>query len=173
MIRISSVFLFLFIACGLCQAQSSSNPPENCRCGRTARKAVCPVDVPEDAAYRPTFLGCGGNAAVILKGAFLNSFSVVMRDSLNRDRFPVAGSGYGGCSKALADSAAPPRRCSAFKASREYFTTINDEPARVVCFPERGNSSLFSDVRRMTIKVTNSAATLRRFCLNRSNLPLN
>jgi hypothetical protein len=163
-------FLLFFITLALYIASNSSfaqvNPPERCRCGRTGRRAVCPKDVPRSVLYRPSFVACGNKAAIILRGDFLESFSVVLRDSLNRDRWPAAGSGYGGCSQALADSAAPPRSCSAFKASSEYTDIVGGRMSRVICFPESGDSPLYSDVRRMTIKVTNSAADLRRFCLN-------
>ena len=152
---------------------AQSNPPERCKCGRTERRAVCPKDVPESVLYRPFFSGCGGKAAIILRDDFIDSFSVVVRDSLNRDRFPLPGSGYGGCSKELASSAAPPRSCSAFKASNEYVANISGIPSRVVCFPESGSSSIFSDVRRMTIKVRNSSTAIRRFCLNGPRNKLN
>jgi hypothetical protein len=155
----------------LVEAQSIPNLPEKCSCGQTARFAVCADQVPDDVVYRPSFSGCSGKAAVILKGQFTNSFSVVLRDSQNRDRFPV--SGYGGCSFSLANSVSPPKRCSAFKASREYFSQINGESVRVVCFPERGNSSLYKDVRRVTIKVKNSAASLRRYCIGKAVNSLN
>ena len=149
------------------------NLPENCQCGRTARHAVCKEQVPKNVLYRPRFSGCGGKAAVLLRGDFIDSFSVVVRDSQNRDRFPPAGSGYGGCSFALANSASPPARCSAFKASREYVALVGGKSTRVICFPESGNSSLFKDVRRITIKVQNSAASLRRYCLGKSYESLN
>jgi len=163
----------IFVGATQLQAQSRLNPPENCRCGRTFRKAVCPSDVPREVSYRPRFKACGNKAAILMRGAFADSFSVVVRDSLNRDRFPLPGSGYGGCSKALADSVAPPRRCSAFKASKEFYQNINGVRNRVVCFPEAGNSRIFSDVRRLTIKVRNSASTIRRFCMNGPRVNLN
>ncbi len=166
----------MLLACSISSiaiSQSSSNPPERCGCGFTTRKAVCPKDVPTDVSYRPVYAGCGNKAAILLRGRFLRSFSVVVRDSLNRDRFPLPGSGYGGCSLELASSVAPPRRCSAFKASSEYFAVIDGVNTRVVCFPESGRSRIFSDVRRMTIKVTNSATNIRRFCLNGSTRNLN
>lgn len=170
---LKNVFM-LFVIFGAFSAQALvPNPPENCRCGATARKAVCPQDVPNSVIYLPSTSLCSGKAAIVLRGPFLNSFSVVVRDSQNRDRWPAAGSGYGGCSFALANSAAPPRRCSSFKASREYIATINGQRSRVVCFPENGFSRFWTDVRRMTIKVTNSAASLRRFCLNGPRVRLN
>lgn len=154
-------------------AQTRLNPSENCRCGRTFRKAVCPQDVPEEVSYRPNYAACGNKAAILMRGAYLKSFSVVVRDSLNRDRFPLPGSGYGSCSKQLASSVAPPKRCSAFKAASETIAEIEGVPTRVVCFPESGRSKIFRDVRRLTIKVKNSAATIRRFCLNGPRVDLN
>ncbi len=168
--------IILFLALGGIAATAEAaipNLPENCQCGRTVRRAVCAANVPKDVLYRPKFSGCGGKAAVLLRGDFTDSFSVVVRDSQNRDRFPPAGSGYGGCSFALANSVSPPARCSAFKASSEYIAEINGKRTRVICFPETGVSSRFSDVRRITIKVRNSAASLKRYCLNKSYLPLN
>ena len=147
------------------------NPPENCSCGQTARKAVCPQDVPRSVIYVPATSLCSGKAAVVLRGPFLNSFSVVVRDGQNRDRWPV--SGYGGCGFALANSKNPPARCSAFKAAREYFAVINGIKSRVVCFPETGFSRLWADVRRVTVKVTNSASSIRRFCVGKATRRLN
>ena len=152
-------------------AQNRTVLPENCRCGATARRAVCPQDVPSDVIYRPAAALCGGKAMVILRGPFFNSFSVVVRDNQNRDRWPV--SGYGGCSFNLANSKSPPKRCSAFKASSDRRLTLNGIPSRVFCFPEKGTSRLWNDVRRITIKLENSAASIRRLCIGKATLPLN
>ena len=145
--------------------------PERCACGQTARKGVCPKDVPKSVSYRPSSALCNNKAAVLLRGSFVNSFSVVVRDSQNRDRWPA--SGYGGCSAAVANSNNPPARCSAFKASGEFTTRVGGVRTRVVCFPEAGTSRLWQDVRRITIKGENTAASIRRFCVAGAGKPLN
>ncbi len=168
MINIKKLIMMVALACLIgvsLEAQDRLDPPENCQCGNTTRKAVCPRKVPREVLYRPSYDGCEGNAAVLMQGTYADSFSVVVRDSLNRDRFPLPGSSYGGCSASLAGGDTPPRECSAFKASKEYFTKINKKRTRVVCFPEKGTSRIFRDVKRITIKVTDSAESLRRFCL--------
>lgn len=59
------------------------------------RRCICPEEVPSYVRYRPAVLECNGNAAAILSGRLNNAFSVVVRDTQNRDRWPAAGSGFG------------------------------------------------------------------------------
>lgn len=112
------------------------------------KKCVCAPNVPGAMRYRPALTECNGNAAILLDGVYLNAFSVVVRDSQNRDRWPV--SGFGGCSYELANSSSPPNRCSAFKVQEKFATP--DGSAVVHCLGASGYSGLFKDVVRVTIK---------------------
>lgn len=135
--RLSSSFIAILALIAWFPAGATiPNPAENCRCGATARRAVCPQDVPSTVKYRPASSLCGGKAAILLQGPFLNSFSVVVRDSQNRDRWPAAGSGYGGCGYTLANSKAPPRRCSSFKAAEESLREWDNDSRSL--FPREG-----------------------------------
>jgi hypothetical protein len=139
------------------------------------KRCVCTESVPSSIRYRPAVLECNGNAAAILHDNYLDIFSVVVRDSQNRDRWPAAGSGFGGCSKSLADSDAPPNYCSAFKVQNSF--EIAGGTARVHCFGDSGYSTNFADVVRMTIKLSDSPFSsdddIERHCLYAGNKPLN
>lgn len=142
------------------------------------KRCTCAGDVPSYVRYRPAVLECNGNAAAILSGPLYDAFSVVVRDTQNRDRWPAAGSGFGGCSAELADSESPPNRCSAFKV-QNYFTITNgiDYVAKVHCFGASGYDPIFADAARLTVKITNdpngSSDELERYCLNGPAVPLN
>jgi len=139
------------------------------------RRCVCAESVRPSLRYRPALAECNGNAAAVLDGEYLNAFSIVVRDSQNRDRFPAAGSGFGGCSTALADSESPPNSCSAFKVQEKI--EIAGGTAIVHCFGASGYSSIFSDVVRVTIKNSDdpfsSDDDIDRLCLVSGSAPLN
>lgn len=139
------------------------------------RRCVCAPDVPGSLRYRPALAECNGNAAAILDGEYLDAFSIVVRDSQNRDRWPAAGSGFGGCSFEVANSESPPNGCSAFKVQDKFL--IAGGTARVHCFGASGYSDLFKDVVRVTIKLTDdpnsSDDEIERLCLVAGNKPLN
>jgi len=145
------------------------------RCGGEFgfRRCVCPEDVPGSMRYRPALAECDGNAAILLDGQYLEAFSVVVRDSQNRDRWPA--SGFNGCSPELSNSESPPNRCSAFKVQRKFSTP--DGSAMVHCFGASGYSVLFEDVVRATIKLTDdpnsSDDEIDRLCLVSGDKPLN
>ncbi len=122
------------------------------------RNAVCADKVPKQIRYCPTVKACNGNAAAILSGNYKNSFSVVLRDRGNADRIPPcdAGFAYGGCSRSLCETGNS--ICSAAKV----FRVIDRGNRKIYCFRERGDSDFFTRVTRMTIKRTNSAASLVR-----------
>ena len=103
------VLLTVSLLASECQAQSKKKI-NYCQGGRF-KPCVCWQDVSKDVSYRPSVEACGGNAAIITRGRYLNAFSVVVRDRDNKDRWPV--SGFGGCSFALANAASPPASCSA------------------------------------------------------------
>lgn len=139
------------------------------------KRCICAYDVPSSVRYRPAVAECNGKAAAILSGRLLDSFSIVVRDSQNRDRWPEAGSGYGGCNASLASSENPPNSCSAFKVQDKFL--IADGSARVYCFGESGYSDLFRDVVRLTVKLNDVPGSndddIERYCLNGNELPLN
>jgi hypothetical protein len=97
------------------------------RCGGEFgfRRCICVPDVPSSIRYRPAVAECNGNAAIILYDEYEDSFSVVVRDSQNRDRWPE--SGFNGCSLELATSENPPNRCSAFKTRSPFLYSLKAE----------------------------------------------
>jgi len=139
------------------------------------RRCLCAPQVPSSIRYRPAVTECNGNAAAILHDQYLEAFSIVVRDSQNRDRWPAAGSGFGGCSASLANSDSPPNSCSAFKVQDKF--DIAGGTARIYCFGASGYSDLFSDVVRMTIKLSDdpfsSDDDIDRICLYSGSEPLN
>lgn len=138
-------------------------------------RCVCAPNVPGIVRYRPAILECNGNAGAILSGRLVDVFSVVVRDTQNRDRWPAAGSGFGGCSFATANSEDPPKRCSAFKVQDRF--PIAGGAAEVHCFGASGYSDIFKDVVRITAKITNdpfsSNDEIERYCLVSGAKPLN
>ena len=138
-------------------------------------RCVCAPNVPSIVRYRPAILECNGNAGAILSGRLLDVFSVVVRDTQNRDRWPAAGSGFGGCSFATANSESPPKSCSAFKVQSRF--PIANGAAQVHCFGASGYSDIFKDVVRITAKITDdpfsSNDEIERYCLVSGDKPLN
>lgn len=146
-----------------------------CQGGRF-KPCVCAEDVSTDMQYRPAVKECNGNAAVMLYGKYRRSFSVVLRDTENRDRWPV--SGFNGCSFRLATSDAPPAYCSMFKTRRTVAVAAGtSNQGRLHCFGAPGYSSFMKRVVRVTVKladVPNSKSDpLVRWCLNGPTEPLN
>ena len=136
-------------------------------------RCLCAGDVPATVRYRPAVVECNGNAAAIFDGSYQDIFSVVVRDSQNRDRWPP--SGFNGCSAEVASSEDPPKSCSAFKVQSMF--VAGGGSVTFHCFGASGYSSLFEDVTRITVKLsdvpTSNDDPLERFCLNAPNLPLN
>lgn len=137
------------------------------------KRCLCPEDVPSTVRYRPAVEECNGNAAAILDGKYEDIFSIVVRDSQNRDRWPA--SGFNGCSASLANSESPPNSCSAFKVQDRF--AIGGGAAQIHCFGASGYDPLFSDVVRLTAKLEDSPNSnddpLERFCLYSHDEPLN
>ncbi len=146
------------------------------RCGGEFgfRRCICPSQVPSAIRYRPAVAECNGNAAVITYDNYEDIFSVVVRDTQNRDRWPV--SGFNGCSLELSSSEDPPKACSAFKV-QDAFPLMEGGGARVHCLGASGYSELFSDVVRMTVKLSDDPFSndddIERFCLISGDEPLN
>jgi hypothetical protein len=139
------------------------------------KRCLCAEDVPSYVRYRPAVAECGGSAAAILSGRMLEAFSIVVRDTQNRDRWPAAGSLFGGCSEELADSTSPPNRCSAFKVQSKL--TVGGGTAVVHCFGASGYSDIFADAARLTVKLSDdpfsSSDAIERYCLVGPTKPLN
>ncbi len=139
------------------------------------KRCLCAPDVPFYVRYRPAVAECNGFAAAILSGPLLDAFSVVVRDTQNRDRWPEAGSGFGGCSFEEANSESPPARCSAFKVQSSFI--IGQGAAKVNCFGASGYDPIFADAVRLTVKLSDDPFSndddIERYCLNGPTNPLN
>jgi hypothetical protein len=152
-----------------------SGPRSFCQGGRF-KPCVCADQVTRDMQYRPSIAECGKNAGIILYGKYLSVFSIVLRDSDNRDRWPAYG--FNGCSKALANSDSPPAYCSAFKTQKKFRVAKGTADEGVLyCFGASGYSKLMSRVVRSTVKLRDipgsSADPLVRWCLRGPTEPLN
>ncbi len=144
-----------------------------CKGGRF-KPCVCPEFVSKFARYRPSVQECGGDAAIVLSGRYLNVFSVVVRDSENRDRWPTAG--FGKCTAFERDTLGL-NKCSAFKVQKILLAKNEQTRARVHCLGASGYSTLFKRVTRMTAKLSDIPGStddpLVRWCLNSPRQPLN
>jgi hypothetical protein len=127
------------------------------------KPCICSSAVPPEIKFRPRLAACGGNAAVILEDEWASSYSVVLRDRMNRDRYP--SSGYNGCTAAEAGGVAPPNRCSAFKVQKK----IRRAGSVIHCFGNRGTDKILAKASRLTIKLKDvpesSTDPLARVCL--------
>lgn len=125
------------------------------------KPCICASKSPTSIKYRPELRACGGRAAAILEGEFANSFSVVLRDRLNRDRYPDKG--FNGCTLEEANTGAA--RCSAYKCQK----TIRRNGKFTCCFGASGKSKLLSKASRLTIKLRDVPGStedpLLRVCL--------
>jgi hypothetical protein len=147
-------------------------PIDYCQHGRFA-PCVCPQDVAREMQYRPAISECNGNAGVLLTGKYTNLFSVVVRDTENRDRWPLAG--FGDCTAYERDELGL-NKCSAFKVQKRVNLKFRGAPASLHCFGASGYSTLFKRVVRVTGKIADRPGNgdpLARWCLKRPNSPLN
>jgi hypothetical protein len=123
----------------------------------------CATTFPKEVSYIPELAQCGGKAAIILSGKLKNAFSVVVRACDNGDRDP--------CHK-NADSCGT-AQSSPFKVQKTIDARImqggEEVPAKIHCLKEKGTSSVYRMVRRLTIKrvdpVRNPRTDVFRICL--------
>lgn len=117
-----------------------------------AAQPACMKRVPTSVQYRPSLPQCGGKAAVILSGKYLNAFSVVVRDHHGNDRDPLNPD----CADNL---------CSPFKVHHR----LRMAGANVHCLGASGYSQVYKTVRRITIKKKNPVRDIYRdidrYCL--------
>lgn len=153
--------------------------PRMCHGGRF-KPCVCTADVSKLVQYRPSITQCGKKAGVVLSGSrYLSSFSVVVRDAENRDRwplsFPVNSPGYGGCT--LAQAKMGYARCSAYKVQKVIKVSNDNGDAVVHCLGESGYHPLLKGITRLTIKIADVPGTnsdpLERLCIKGPTTPLN
>ncbi len=156
-----------FIIIATCYFSSAAHAVEipAAKCNESVFKnCICPASVPQQIKFRPRLAACGGKAAVILEEDWAGSYSVVLRDRLNRDRYP--SSGYNGCTAAEAGGEFPPNSCSAFKVQRK----IRSGGKVIHCFGNRGSDKILAKATRLTIKLKDvpgsSLDPLARVCLN-------
>ena len=146
-------------------------PDAKCKefAGSIFKPCVCSSQVPKEIKYRPSLKECGGRAAAGLFGAYANSYSVVLRDNQNRDRWPATG--YNGCS--AREVAAGLNKCSAFKCQKVVKTSsssLGQGSQQICCFGESGASKILAGATRMTVKLRDDPSSgtdpLVRVCLN-------
>jgi hypothetical protein len=106
------------------QTPADVQKPSYCM-GDRYKPCVCAPDVSKLVQYRPSIAQCGKNAGVVFSGRYLNIYSVVVRDKLNRDRFPEQP-GFNGCSSS--QYLAGLSKCSAFKVQK-ILTDTHDSSA--------------------------------------------
>lgn len=126
----------------------------------------CQSRWPEEVSYHPIAKVCGGKAAVVVSGRYLNAFSIVARDCANGDRDPCHR-GVGGCGTAYS---------SPFKVQKIVRAQVERDSdgklieANIHCLKEAGTSAVYKLlVRRITIKVNNpvrSPADVLKLCLS-------
>ena len=143
--------------------------------GSLFKPCVCAQDVSKSVQYRPAVKECNGRAAIILSGKYLDVFSVVVRDKMNKDRWPETG--INGCNAYERDVLGL-NKCSAFKVQKSIgVENAQDGDAEVHCLGASGYSKLFSRVTRITAKLTDVPGSnqdpLERLCLNGPDQPLN
>jgi len=134
--------------------------------GDRYKPCVCAPDVSKLVQYRPSIAQCGKNAGVVFSGRYLNVFSVVVRDKLNRDRFPEQP-GFNGCS--VGQYVAGLSKCSAFKVQKIVRVKNENGNAEVHCLGASGYSRLYRGASRITVKLQDDpvghADPLERLCL--------
>ena len=136
--------------------------------GGVFKPCICAPRVTKLVQYRPAVKECNNRAAIIVSGKYLNAYSLVVRDKLNKDRWPVHGTN--GCTPHETNDLGL-NKCSVFKVQKvvpvENETDLGD--AEVHCLGASGYSTLFRDVRRITIKLQDvpdsNADPLVRLCL--------
>lgn len=133
------------------------------------KPCICPSKVPATIQFRPSLKECKGKAAAILSGNVAKSYSVVLRDKQNRDRWPA--SGYHSCSAAETELGL--NKCSAFKCQkvlRVSSSSVKEGSQQICCFGEAGTSPIMKGATRMTIKLRDipdsNQDPLIRVCLN-------
>ena len=144
-----------------------------CQSGRW-KPCVCWQDVAREVRYRPSLAECNGNAAIVTTGKYHSLFSVVVRDTENRDRFPIEG--INNCSVEERDTLGL-NKCSAFKTQESFAIGTNDSESIVNCLGASGYSTLFKRVVRITAKLsdapTSNTDPVVRWCLRSPSLALN
>ena len=142
--------------------------------GGLFKPCVCAKDVSNLVQYRPAVKECGGKAAIVLSGKYLDVFSVVVRDNQNKDRWPAEG--INGCSEFERDTLGL-NKCSAFKVQKIIGVSNRQGEAAVHCLGASGYSPLFKNVVRITAKLADvpnaNTDPLERLCLVSGNRPLN
>lgn len=144
-----------------------------CKGGRF-EPCVCTPYVSRLARYRPAIAECDGKAGIVLSGKYTNVYSVVVRDTDNRDRWPE--SGFQGCTDYETNVLAL-NKCSAFKTQDRFKVVNGKRQSSVFCLGASGYSTLFRKVARITVKLaddpTSNNDPLVRWCLKKPGLPLN
>ncbi len=162
LIQIAAILTISIVIRPLSQAHAVEIPAARCN-ESVFKPCICPAAVPVDIKFRPRLAACGGKAAVILENDWASSYSVVLRDRLNRDRYP--SSGYNGCSVSEAGGEAPPNKCSAFKVQKK----IRSDGKVIHCFGNKGSDKILAKATRLTIKLEDvpgsSLDPLARICL--------
>lgn len=86
-----------------------------------------------DVTYRPSWVECGGNAGVLLKGEYANAFSSALRMPDNSDRL---------------DPSCSANSCSPYKV-QNY---VNVSGGKIGCYGAAGTSPYMSEVVQVSVK---------------------
>ena len=155
------------------QTPADIKNPSMCM-GDRYKPCVCAPDVSKLVQYRRSIAQCGKNAGIVFSGRYLNVYSVVVRDKLNRDRFPEQA-GFNGCS--MGQYLAGLAKCSAFKVQKRIRVKDETGDAEVHCLGASGYSRLYRGVSRITVKLQDDPSShsdpLERLCLVGPKKPLN
>jgi hypothetical protein len=129
-------FWTVFLLCSVFGAASAfAQPP-------------CTHNIPKSFGYRPSMKACNGKAAILLKGNLINSFSVVVRDHLGRDRIP--------------DESCEVNSCSIAKTQKTIYT----RGVRIACLGASGRVFKKYKIRRATIKLNDTPPKkILRYCI--------
>ena len=170
-LNLSALFVVALANFSVAHAAGGKAPAATCKEFKNSvfKPCVCYDRVPKTIKYSPSLEACGGKAAATLSGPYAGAFSVVLRDKMNRDRWPA--SGYHGCT--AAEVALGLNKCSAFKCQK----VIDGVGEQTCCFGEKGTTKIMAGATRMTIKLRDVPESkldpLVRICLNKFSPKLN
>ena len=133
----------------------------------------CQWRMPPDVSYVPTLDVCNGKAAVVVTGAYYNSFSIVARDCANGDRDPCHRH-FGSCGTNYSSPFKVQKIVNAWVKRTKSEKLMK---ANIHCLKEAGTSLIYRlMVRRITIKLRNPVrkpSDIVKLCIGNSKAMIN